>query len=97
MTHATDKCPICQKELQTSFPEQTVYYYLKQVVNAVNQKEFDGIKGAVDIYLPDLNVVIQYDGDHWHKGKKTVESKRDQMLMEKGIRIIRIKEDKKTK
>lgn len=95
MTHTTDKCPICQRELQTSFPEQTVYFYLKQVANAVNQKEFDGIKGAVDIYLPDLNVVIQYDGKHWHKGKKAAEDERDLKLNEIGTRTIRIKEDVK--
>ena len=24
-------CPVCKKELQTSFPEQTIYFYVKQI------------------------------------------------------------------
>lgn len=95
MVNTTSDCPCCKKEAQTSFPEQAVLFYLKKVTRAISQYKFDGLHGCIDIFLPDLNVAIEYDGYYYHKGKEISEKKKDEFLVSKGVKVIRIKESKK--
>ena len=89
-------CPKCSRESKTSFPEQTVYYYLKQCTTALNRERKYGYE--IDIFLPELNIGIEYDGMRFHKGRKLeFDQKKDAALLSKGIRIIRIKEYKSIK
>lgn len=54
-------CPKCAEQLHTSFPEQAIYYYLKQFDISIRNREI--ICGReVDIFLPSLNTAIEYDG-----------------------------------
>lgn len=93
MVNTTSDCPCCKKEAQTSFPEQAVLFYLMKVTRVIGQYKFDGIHGCIDIFLPDLNVAIEYDGYYYHKGKEVIEKKKDEFLVSKGVRVIRIKEN----
>ena len=87
-------CPQCKKEWGTSFPEQAIYFYLKKVTNAQNRYIFKGEE--IDIYLGDKewNTAIEYDGAYYHSTLKSKnrEKKKNQLLSENGIRLIRIKE-----
>ena len=88
-------CPICRKEIGTSFPEQAIYYYLKKVFKdcqnrvKIENKEFD-------IYIPSLNFVIEYDGIRYHENEQS--KKNDQIknniLKEHTIDLLRIIEQK---
>ena len=83
-------CPHCSKEKQTSFPEQAIYFYLsKYISNAKNRYKIDNIE--VDIFLPSLNIAIEYDGENWHKNANK-DIKKTQNLLNKGINLIRIRE-----
>ena len=87
-------CPHCKKEWGTSFPEQAIYFYLRKVTNAKNRYIFKGEE--LDIFLDDKewNTAIEYDGAYYHstlKSKKR-EKKKNQILADNGIRLIRIKE-----
>ena len=88
-------CRKCSNELQTSFPEQAIFFYLKQITEAHNRYLVDG-KIEIDIYLPKYNLGIEYDGLRFHQGEKAKqkELKKELILKEKGIRLIRIKESK---
>jgi very-short-patch-repair endonuclease len=48
----------------------------------------------LDFYLPDLDMVIECDGDYWHSlpGAKRRDQKRDYWLQSKGYIVIRISE-----
>lgn len=48
----------------------------------------------LDIWIPDLNIGIEYDGDYWHSldDMKERDIKKDKICFEKGIRLLRIKE-----
>lgn len=84
-------CPICAKELQSSFPEQAIFYYLKQQFpNTENRAILYGKE--IDIYIPDENIGIEYDGYRWHKNKSEKEQEKNNYFSEKGIRMLRIKE-----
>jgi hypothetical protein len=61
-------CPECAKELSTSFPEQTLMYYLSKVTQAENRKDIFGYE--VDIYLPQLLAGVEYNSWYYHKNKK---------------------------
>ena len=89
-------CPKCLRAMRTSFPEQAVYYYVKQ--------EFpDAISGyrapflnamELDIYIPSLKVGIEYDGKQYHAGKDHLlrDYKKHEICKENGILLIRIME-----
>ena len=54
----------------------------------------DGIGQQVDIFIPSLNLIIEYDGVNWHKGEKKHKkdkSKTDK-LIEDGYKVIRLRE-----
>ena len=89
-------CPICNVETQTSYPEQAIFYYLSKYFKegVFNRYNFmDGNrKYEVDVYIPSLNVGIEYDGKYWHKNKKLIERKKEIFLQKIGVRLFRVKE-----
>jgi very-short-patch-repair endonuclease len=87
-------CPICASESQTSFPEQAIYYYLKQIDNTVENRKKINNKWEVDVWVPSKNIAIEYDGCRYHNGKKSKqkEQKKNEYLKNCGIRLIRVKE-----
>ena len=85
-------CKKCNTEMQTSFPEQAIYYYLKQVVPAENRASVFGKE--VDIYIPSWGIGIEYDGMYFHNSDTSLERERKKniVLSENGIQLIRVKE-----
>ena len=91
MTNGTG-CPVCAKEQQSSFPEQAIFFYLKQQFSNVQNRAMVFDK-EIDIFIPEINVGIEYDGYRWHtKETRSREEQKDVFLYNKGITIIRIKE-----
>ena len=90
-------CPNCLKYLKTSFPEQVLFYYIREKYpEAVNGfKDIFPNKMELDIYIPMLKTGIEYDGAIWHSGKsaKAREEKKYDICRKHGIRLIRIKEN----
>lgn len=90
---ALSNCPVCQRERNTSFPEQAVYYYLRRCFpDAENRCKIDGWE--VDIYLSTIHLVIEYDGYRYHASERTKdrERRKAEALQRKGISVLRIKE-----
>ena len=90
-------CPHCKKELQTSFPEQAIYFYLKKIFpDAINR--YIQNKKELDIFIPTLNIGIEYDGLLFHNNKtKDKELTKDKFFEEQGITVLRIKETRDVK
>lgn len=90
--HKGTGCPICSSEIQTSYPEQIINFYLSQQIPVENRYKFEGKE--IDIFIPSLLVGIEYDGIYYHNTNKSFKKERtkDMFLKEKGIKIIRIKE-----
>ncbi len=86
-------CPQCYKEMHTSFPEQAILFYIQKKTTAINQYKVDK-KYEIDIFLPLLNVGIEYDGMAYHNTPEAEErvKKKNDYLYKKGIRLIRVKE-----
>ncbi len=88
-------CPNCAKDTQTSFPEQSIYYYCKKVFKNVFNRYKD--KYEIDIFIKDINVGIEYDGRFFHSNSKSekTEKKKEEYFKNKGITIYRVKENNK--
>ena len=76
---------------QTSFYEQVVFYYVSKVFpSAINRHKELGIE--LDIYVPELNLGIEYDGYYWHKDKLAQDNQKDSLCEKLGISLVRIRE-----
>lgn len=60
--HGTN-CPICSRT-QTSFPEQAIAFYLMQDYEVIQRFRIKG--NEVDVFIPEYNIAIEYDGKLWH-------------------------------
>ena len=84
-------CPRCANATSSSFPEQTLYYYLSNTFESVENRNKDfGIE--LDIYIPSEKVAIEYDGYYWHKDKMEDDNEKDALCLENGVKLIRIRE-----
>ena len=86
-------CPKCAMEERTSLPEQTIFFYLRQIdKDIINTYQPDWIKPSeIDIYLPSYRLGIEYDGDGFHKNAKKDE-KKDDLCEAHGIKLLHVRE-----
>ena len=87
-------CKICAKRLKTSFPEQAVFFYVKKLYpDAVNGYRPEFLQGMeLDIFIPDLNLGIEYDGKAWHTDSNSDRDLRKYRLcQENGVKLWRKK------
>lgn len=89
-------CPRCLSSKQTSYPEQAIYYYVQKLYpDALNKYRAKFLERMeLDIFIPSINYAIEYDGEAWHKQEKQWrEQKKYRLCHEKGIKLIRIREE----
>ena len=93
-TSGGHNCLKCKEELRTSFPEKAISYYLGLFFqDCLENYRSNGLgKYELDIYIPSLNVGIEYDGARWHKDFKN-DLKKDSLCEKLGIYLIRIREN----
>ena len=84
-------CPICDKENHTSFPEQALLYYIKQQFPDTINSDRNEIGMELDIFIPSINVAIEYDGVKWHE-EINKDRKKNLLCLKKNINLIRIRE-----
>ena len=88
-------CPICYSGRQTSFAEQAVFFYVKQLYpDAISRYKADFLgKMELDIYIPSIKYAIEYDGEAWHtKAKLEREQRKYQICKAHGITLWRLRE-----
>ncbi len=87
-------CAKCKEGNQTSFPEQAIYYYVKQVFpDAINRYRdiFDnGME--LDIFIPSKRVAVEYDGSFYHKKERSLKREKIKYntCRQHRIKLIRI-------
>jgi len=90
-------CPVCKSRAQTSFPEQALFYYVRQAFSDSTNRYIEKVSNTMfelDIYIPSKKIGIEYDGLAWHNSKQSEEREKRKYFFckEKGIKLIRIKE-----
>lgn len=84
-------CSRCNK--RSSLAEIRVYCYIKKyfpdAINGFHDKK-NGLT-ELDIYIPSLNIGIEYDGERWHRDISKDKNK-DNICKNLGIKLFRIRE-----
>lgn len=90
-THSGSNCPQCIP--QTSRIEIYLLCELRTIFSEVKwRSKINGVE--CDIYIPDLQLGIEVDGEYWHKNKVEKDSNKTQYLISKGIYLIRVRDSR---
>ena len=88
-------CPHCIK--RCSKKEKEVLEFVKSIYGGeVTENDRIQLEGKeLDIFLPALNLGIEFDGDYWHSLKNVQErdATKTKLCEEKGIKLLRIREE----
>ena len=82
-------CPKCSN--QQSKNELRILTELMTVYDDVTHRQ-KIVGHEVDIYLPELNVAIEYDGNYWHQNKQQADVIKQKEISESGVRLLRVRE-----
>ena len=83
-------CPECSQQ-GTSYPELALFYYLSKIYpNILHRHKINGIE--FDVFVPSLNLAIEYDSSYYHKNKLNKENKKDKFCKDNNIRFIRLRD-----
>lgn len=89
-------CPECNFRKTTSFGEQAIFFYLKNIFSdALNgYKLFKNSSMELDIFIPSINVAVEYDGGRWHNTEEAhkKEVKKYDICKKNDIILYRVKE-----
>ncbi len=95
-------CPLCSNTI--SRPQKEIYKYLQDIYPKLTiiLNDMQTIKPKhLDIYIPELKLAIEYDGEYWHysewaiKDRSSIQRMRDKdkKCIELGIKLIRVREN----
>lgn len=87
-------CPKCNQAKKVSKRSYILYFYLKKHFKDVKMEvPLKGTRMTLDIYIPCINLFIEYDGGIYHKSSNR-DINKDKKLLEKKSKdkIIRIRE-----
>ncbi|GIU69097.1 MAG: hypothetical protein KatS3mg002_0333 [Candidatus Woesearchaeota archaeon] len=63
------KCPYCAPEYGKSSIENDIYEYIKSYIDVPilrNVRPFENNRLELDLYIPDFNFAIEFNGVYWH-------------------------------
>jgi len=86
-------CPICSKKNSSSKGEKEVAAFIKEIYNGLiieNDRTILRPK-ELDVYLPEICVAFEYNGDYWHRDKpKGYHSDKTTGCADQGIKLLHI-------
>ncbi|MGG3802335.1 zinc-ribbon domain-containing protein [Metabacillus fastidiosus] len=88
-------CPKCNYGFGTSFQEQCLFYYLSKIFPECINKHvvlINNIPIEIDIFIPNLNIAIEYDGYFYHLKRGENDEQKNKKLSQK-MKLIRIREN----
>lgn len=89
-------CPKCMAGFGTSFPQLSLFYYLKQLFPKTEHKYIFNFpqRTEADIYIKELNFAIEYDGYPWHVGKEKSDETKSKDFSNNDIKLLRIRDER---
>ena len=83
------------KPSQTSIIEKQLYYVFKKIFpQTLSRAKIDNIE--IDVFVPNYNFGIEYDGYYFHKDKFQKDLDKVTTLQDKGIFLLRLRDEKLT-
>ena len=85
-------------ETGTSKEEQLIYYFVKLFFPDAQNRflykdEKSGFTAEADIFIPGEKVVIEYDGEYWHRNKTEQDIRKNLIFNNGGYYVIRVREE----
>jgi hypothetical protein len=88
-------CPYCSLTPQSK-QELTITFELIKIFKNINPKGFktkvNGKIRSIDIFIPELNLGIEFDGAYWHKDNEDLDKLKTEQLNQLGFDIVRIRQ-----
>ena len=88
-------CPSCRITNQSK-DEIKIIFELISIFKNINKKgEVFRIKNKtvrVDIFIPSIKLVVEYDGSFWHSNKQKKDLEKSEMLTNEGYNLIRLRQ-----
>lgn len=86
---------LTRKHGGTSFNEQCILYYCNKIFRNTKSRyriQHENKAYEIDIFLPDINLGIEYDGVFWHQNKADYDMNKAIVLSNYNINLLRIRE-----
>lgn len=74
------------QELLKIFPGAESDYFVEDVRLAGKHLVF------VDVFIPSLKLVVEYDGEYWHRKRARADLRKTKQLLKKGYSVARVRE-----
>lgn len=86
-------CPKCGNKRSQSRNEMRIFCELSSLFNNV-EENFVLENYKYDVYIKDINLLIEYDGIHWHSKEQTIQNDllKNKIADNNGFDILRIRE-----
>lgn len=88
-TSRGSRCPYCNGS--TSKAELYIFHEVEFIFDDVRWRERVA-QVECDIFIPKYNIAIEVDGKYWHRDKKQSDIKKNKLLTQNNINIIRVRE-----
>lgn len=82
-----------------SAPEKKLFLALKEIYpDAESSVLLEDVRLAkkhlvwVDIFVPSLKLVVEYDGAYWHYNRRMKDVRKTKEIIKKGYRVVRVRE-----
>ena len=89
-------CPYCTLTPQSK-QELIITFELKTLFGRIDPKGFktrlEGRLRAIDIFIPQLDLCIEFDGSYWHKDRREIDKIKSNLLLKEGYSVIRVREE----
>lgn len=90
-SHNGSGCPFCVS--QSSKLEIFLLCELRTIFEEVVwRKKFDGVEA--DLFIPDLDLAIEVDGDYWHSEKLVADKRKSDYLTSRGITLVGVRDER---
>ena len=93
-----DGCPACGRTAASNIEYLLTGLIAQKLPDAVQSKRLPVTWGTratseVDVYSAARQLVIEYDGDYWHRSKFDKDAAKTSALLAAGFRVVRIRSD----
>jgi len=88
------KCPICQRERLVSYSEKTICFYVKKFFQVEENYRAEWLKRfELDMFLPEYNIGIEYDGVYGHsEDHKEKDLRKNRACLDHNVTLLRVRE-----
>ena len=83
-------CPKCVSH--TSLAELRIYAEILSMFPGARSR-FTELGKELDIYIPEINTGIEYDGAFYHKDREMKDLAKNKLMEDSGVRLIRVREE----